>query len=120
MSLLRNTAALMAMNLQVIREGIAKHSGYEINTEGDAFHIAFASVAQAVLFSMETQYRLLDTAWPREVLKLPSCGKVLDKDGNLLMKGPRVRMGVHYAAEGTVARRSDLLAVMQTTWEGAL
>jgi class 3 adenylate cyclase len=32
--------------LQVMREGIAKHGGYEINTEGDAFQVAFTSVHQ--------------------------------------------------------------------------
>ena len=29
-----------------MREGIAKHGGYEINTEGDAFQVAFTSVHQ--------------------------------------------------------------------------
>ena len=89
----------------MIREGIAKHNGYEINTEGDAFHIAFATVPQALLFTMETQYRLLDTAWPQEVLRLPACAEAYDRDGMLLLRGPRVRMGIHYAAEGTVAHR---------------
>ena len=32
--------------LQVLREGIVAHAGYEINTEGDSFHIAFATVQQ--------------------------------------------------------------------------
>jgi hypothetical protein len=59
-----------------MREGIAKNHGYEINTEGDSFHVAFTSVADAVLFAMETQYRLLDTDWPKNVLKLPSCKEV--------------------------------------------
>ena len=40
-----------------MREGIAAHGGYEINTEGDAFHIAFVTVAQAVSFAMEAQAR---------------------------------------------------------------
>ena len=40
-----------------MREGIAAHGGYEINTEGDAFHIAFTTVAQAVSFAMEAQAR---------------------------------------------------------------
>ncbi len=40
-----------------MREGIAKHGGYEINTEGDAFHIAFKGVVDAVAFCMEAQYR---------------------------------------------------------------
>jgi len=93
----------------VMREGIAKHGGYEINTEGDAFQVAFTTVHQAVLFSMETQYRLLESAWPRDVLKLPSCREVLAPDGSILFRGPRVRMGVHWAAEGMVAQRLHVL-----------
>ncbi|KAK9829405.1 hypothetical protein WJX72_005653 [[Myrmecia] bisecta] len=89
----------------VMREGIAKHSGYEINTEGDAFHIAFTNCSDAVLFAMETQYRLLETKWPKEVLKLPSCKEVTSSDGEVIYKGPRVRIGIHWAAEGTIAQR---------------
>ncbi len=62
---------------------------------------------QAVLFSMETQYRLLESAWPRDVLKLPSCKEVLAGDGSLLFRGPRVRMGIHWAGEGMVAHRCE-------------
>ena len=59
-----------------MREGIAAHGGYEINTEGDAFHIAFTTVAQAVAFAMEAQ--VLCTAHPtsamirRTIPSLPS------------------------------------------------
>ena len=42
----------------MLREGIARHAGYEINTEGDAFHIAFKGVTEAVAFAMDVQYRL--------------------------------------------------------------
>ena len=62
--------------LQLLHEGIAKFNGYEINTEGDSFHIAFTSVAAAVQVAMETQVRLLDSDWPKDVLKLPACGQV--------------------------------------------
>lgn len=88
-----------------MREGIAKHGGYEINTEGDSFQIAFTNVADAVLFCMDAQYRLLDTDWPKEVLKLAGCREVATPEGELIFKGPRVRMGVHWAEEGTVAHR---------------
>ncbi len=54
---------------------------------------------------METQYRLLESAWPREVLKLPSCKEVVAAGGSVLFRGPRVRMGIHWAGEGTVAHR---------------
>lgn len=62
--------------VQLLHEGIAKYNGYEINTEGDSFHIAFTSVAAAVQVAMETQVRLLDSDWPKDVLKLPACGQV--------------------------------------------
>ena len=62
--------------MQLLHEGIAKFNGYEINTEGDSFHIAFTSVAAAVQVAMETQTRLLDSDWPKDVLKLPACGQV--------------------------------------------
>lgn len=62
--------------VQLLHEGIAKFNGYEINTEGDSFHIAFTSVAAAVQVAMETQVRLLDSDWPKDVLKLPACGQV--------------------------------------------
>ena len=38
--------------------------------------VAFGSVHQAVLFCLEAQYRLLEAAWPREVLKLANCREV--------------------------------------------
>ena len=64
------------MYLQLLHEGIAKFNGYEINTEGDSFQIAFTSVAAAVQVAMETQVCLLDSDWPKDVLKLPACGQV--------------------------------------------
>lgn len=60
---------------------------------------------QAVLFSVEVQYRLLEAAWPKEVLKLSSCREFRGPDDSLLFRGPRVRMGVHWASEGTISHR---------------
>ncbi len=61
---------------QIVREYINKHSGYEINTEGDSFSIAFLDVPRAVLFCLNVQQRLLETNWPQEVLRLPTCKPV--------------------------------------------
>ena len=63
----------MGVAAQVLREAIAKHGGYEINTEGDSFHVAFKSVVEAVGFCMDAQYKLLETPWTRDVLRLPTC-----------------------------------------------
>jgi class 3 adenylate cyclase len=89
----------------LLRELIARHGGYEINTEGDAFHVAFKGCAAAVHFCMEVQYQMMEQEWPREVLKLPGCKEVRGVDGWLAYRGPRVRMGIHWAAEGTVVQR---------------
>ncbi|EIE20201.1 hypothetical protein COCSUDRAFT_67530 [Coccomyxa subellipsoidea C-169] len=89
----------------VLREAIAKHGGYEINTEGDSFHVAFKSVVEAIGFCMDAQYKLLETPWTRDVLRLPTCREVVSADGVVAFRGPRLRMGVHFAAEGTVAHR---------------
>ena len=62
-----------AFDAQVLREALAKHGGYEINTEGDSFQIAFKSVVEAVGFCMDAQYKLLETPWTRDVLRLPTC-----------------------------------------------
>ena len=91
--------------MQVIREHIAIHGGYEINTEGDAFYIAFKQVPAAVLCAMEIQYRLMETEWPKAILKMPGCREVNSSQGEPAFKGPRVRMGIHWAVEGTVAHR---------------
>lgn len=90
---------------QVIREHIASHGGYEINTEGDAFYIAFKQVSSAVLCAMEIQYRLMETEWSRNILKMPGCREASNMHGEPAFKGPRVRMGIHWAVEGTVAHR---------------
>ena len=95
----------------LLRDLIAAHGGYEINTEGDAFHVAFKDVATAVHFCMEVQYQLMDVEWPREVLKLPECKEVRAPDdfGGWAFRGPRVRMGIHWAEEGSVVQHIHAL-----------
>lgn len=95
--------------VQILREGIGVHGGYEINTEGDAFHIAFPRVAEAILFCLDAQYTLLDVKWPKELLRLSSCKEEWDGHGDPVFRGLRVRMCIHYARPGTLAHRCTLL-----------
>lgn len=108
MDLLHATHHVASHAMQVMREGIARHRGYEIGTEGDSFQIGFRTVEEAVLFCMEAQMRLLETGWPREVLKLGPCKVVADGTREVLFRGPRVRMGIHWAVDGTIANRCVL------------
>lgn len=61
---------------QLLRDNIERFGGYEVQTQGDSFVIAFASVLAAVNFCTETQYDLLHLQWPGRVLQLPSCKPV--------------------------------------------
>eukprot|EP00878_Enallax_costatus_P030966 GHUV01033787.1.p1 GENE.GHUV01033787.1~~GHUV01033787.1.p1 ORF type:complete len:540 (+),score=161.45 GHUV01033787.1:449-2068(+) len=93
---------------QIMREGIAKHRGYEIITEGDSFQVAFATCQAAIQFCLDVQYRLLEQSWSKEILKLNACRvvRVTGDYNQVVFAGPRVRMGVHYAHPGTVAMRT--------------
>ncbi|KAG2432508.1 hypothetical protein HXX76_008853 [Chlamydomonas incerta] len=100
---------LLAIHDQLMREGIAKFNGTQIVTEGDSFLVAFPHAAEAVAFCQDLQCKLLDTPWPKAVLRLPGCEPIPNEDGDLVLQGPRVRMGVHWALPGLVACRPHAL-----------
>jgi class 3 adenylate cyclase len=91
----------------VIRKHLTFHAGYEINTQGDAFEIAFHSVEAAICFCLKVQQELLDIKWQREALALPTAARVMDHSGRPIFAGPRVRMGIHVAKRGTFSRRMN-------------
>jgi hypothetical protein len=64
---------------QLMREGIAKHGGYEITTEGDSFQVAFTTCHAAMAFCLDIQYRLLEQPWPKQVLALNACKMIRGK-----------------------------------------
>ncbi len=47
--------------------------GYESQTEGDSFIIAFHSAEDALLFSTDVQQALMDASWPQELLEHRCC-----------------------------------------------
>ena len=90
-------AKVQAVHDNVMREEIAKHQGYEIATEGDAFQVAWTDPCSALSFATQVQARLLSVPWTRDVLKLPKAAEVHAPDSNgelLVWRGPRVRIGV--------------------------
>jgi len=87
----------------VIHHQIALNNGYETNTQGDSFEVAFGNVHSATRFCLAVQQDLLHASWSTQVLRLPSCGEGRDSNGKLVFAGPRVRMGIHIAKEGTFA-----------------
>jgi hypothetical protein len=53
--------------------------------------------------------QFLETSWPPAALKLPGCKPLTNSEGAVVSVGPRVRMGLHWASEGTVASRLHAL-----------
>ena len=77
---------------RLLREAFSKHSGHEIDTQGDAFFYAFASAYEAVQAATEGQQALSGHAWPEHT-------------------AVRVRIGIHSARATPVDGRYTGLAV---------
>lgn len=92
----------MALRLHdaTIRQVLAKHSGYEVTTEGDAFQIAFHDTCDAVAFCLDTQAELLRCEWPAATLQHPDAAA--RSDG--AWRGLRVRMGLHSGRPASVTK----------------
>ena len=69
-------ADLLAEHRRLLRSAFDGHGGFEVDTEGDAFFVAFASATEAVAAAAEAQRALAVHAWP---------------DGHEI----RVRIGIH-------------------------
>eukprot|EP01060_Flectonema_neradi_P024780 TRINITY_DN33660_c0_g1_i1.p1 TRINITY_DN33660_c0_g1~~TRINITY_DN33660_c0_g1_i1.p1 ORF type:complete len:1174 (+),score=181.68 TRINITY_DN33660_c0_g1_i1:52-3573(+) len=85
----------LAIHNQLFRRAIAKFSGYEIKTIGDAFMVAFESPVDAVNFGLWSQMELLQQDWPVDLLEEPKCEE-RTSGGSLIWNGLRVRIGIHY------------------------
>ncbi|MFL6010588.1 MAG: adenylate/guanylate cyclase domain-containing protein [Gaiellaceae bacterium] len=59
-------AAALDLHRQLLREAFARHGGYEVDYEGDAFFVAFASANAAVSAAAEAQEALSAAQWPEE------------------------------------------------------
>ena len=54
--------AMMAEHRGIVRAACARHAGYEVDNEGDAFFYAFGSAGEALAAVAETMADLTETA----------------------------------------------------------
>eukprot|EP00994_Dinema_validum_P004808 NODE_287_length_1997_cov_6.399897_g198_i0.p1 GENE.NODE_287_length_1997_cov_6.399897_g198_i0~~NODE_287_length_1997_cov_6.399897_g198_i0.p1 ORF type:complete len:595 (-),score=138.15 NODE_287_length_1997_cov_6.399897_g198_i0:212-1948(-) len=98
----------LSMYVQLVRELLEEHCGYEVASEAGAFMAAFASPVGAVRWCLDLQRSLLDLPWPKNLLLHDGCGVVSagnDAAGSALWKGLKIRMGADYGTvNGTVSR----------------
>src|SRR5256886_15486444 len=55
---------VLAEHRRLVRAAIASEGGHEVDTQGDAFFVAFAGAKQAVLCALEIQRALAGHVWP--------------------------------------------------------
>ena len=79
----------------VMRSNIEKYRGFEVKTHGDSFMVAFSDPILALGFCDNVQKDLLAANWPSEMLEFPDMKEVKWNE-QLIYRGPRVRMGVHF------------------------
>jgi class 3 adenylate cyclase len=83
----------------LLRETFARNGGEEIDTQGDAFFVAFRSAASAVAAAVEIQRALAEEDWPDNVALL-------------------VRIGIHTAEADAAGERYIGLSVHRATHVG--
>lgn len=96
----------------IMRQCYTNHSGYEINTEGDSFNLAFQHPVDALAFALQAQIKLYKADWPDGILKHPD-GK---EDPSLKFRGFRVRFGIHHGP--TTSRVHEMTGRMVYSGEG--
>lgn len=104
------------MHHSLMRRQLRLDGGYEVKTEGDSFMVSFQSVTAALLWAFNCQIGLLQLEWPRELLSSEDGKIIYDSQGNIIHRGLRVRMGVHWGApeceRDPITRRMDYYGPM--------
>lgn len=103
--------AAQELHDDLLRSCLPKFGGYEITTAGDAFQLAFHTVADAVDYCLEVQLRLTSLKWPAELEGLLPSVKTewaIGLKPIAIFRGIRVRMGIHDASaeEGTLVTQT--------------
>ncbi len=57
-------AEVLEEHRRLVRAAVAAHGGHEVDTQGDAFFVAFGGARQAVLCALEVQRALAAHEWP--------------------------------------------------------
>jgi class 3 adenylate cyclase len=57
-------AETLAFHRSLLRDAFARHEGYEVDSDGDAFFVAFERATDAVAAAAESQTRLGAAEWP--------------------------------------------------------
>ncbi|MGZ8694087.1 MAG: adenylate/guanylate cyclase domain-containing protein [Gaiellaceae bacterium] len=105
--------AVLRDHQRLLRDAFDAHGGYEVDTQGDSFFVAFASAREALLAAVEGQLALRSHPWPDGVeLKVRMglhTGQASAHDGRY------TGLAVHRAARIAAAGHGGQILVSQAT-----
>jgi class 3 adenylate cyclase/nucleoside-triphosphatase THEP1/tetratricopeptide (TPR) repeat protein len=104
---------VLADHRRLVRAAIAGQAGHEIDTQGDAFFVAFASAKQAVLCALEVQRALAGHEWPSGASVRVRMG--IHTGHAIPVDGAYTGLAVHRAARICAAARGGQVLVSQAT-----
>jgi class 3 adenylate cyclase/tetratricopeptide (TPR) repeat protein len=104
---------VLAEHRRLIRAAIAGQAGHEVDTQGDAFFVAFAGAKQAVLCALEIQRALAGHAWPAGAAVRVRIG--IHTGQAVPAEGGYTGLAVHRAARICAAARGAQVLVSQAT-----
>jgi peptide/nickel transport system substrate-binding protein len=108
-------AAALADHQRIVRDALAAHDGWEIDTQGDSFFAAFRRAKDAVGAALDIQRTLAAHEWPQGAEMRVRMGM---HTGEPADGGERyVGLGVHRAARIAAAGHGGQVLVSQTTRE---
>jgi YVTN family beta-propeller protein len=106
---------VLSTHARLLREAIEQFDGHEIDTQGDAFFVAFARARDAVAAAVAIQRALAAEAWPDGAAVRVRMGL---HTGEPLASGERyVGMGVHRGARICAAGHGGQVLLSNTTRE---
>jgi YVTN family beta-propeller protein len=105
--------AVLADHQRLLRESFARHGGREVDTQGDAFFVAFPRARDAVLAAVDAQRALAKYPWPDGAEVRVRMG--IHTGGAALAEDRYVGIAVHRAARIAAAGHGGQILVSETT-----
>jgi len=105
--------AVLGDHQRLLRAAFTAHCGYEVDTQGDSFFVAFASAREALLAAVEGQLALLSHTWPEGIEIKVRMG--LHTGQAVVSDGRYTGLAVHRAARIGSAGHGGQILVSQAT-----
>jgi predicted ATPase/class 3 adenylate cyclase len=106
-------AGLLSTHRDLMRGAFGRHHGFEVDMQGDAFFVAFASAGDAVAAAADAQRALAAHDWPEGGEIRVRIGLHTGEPG--LVDGRYVGLDVHHGARVTAAGHGGQVLVSEST-----